>query len=297
MPIERNPANPLPPGYVPSGGRPYKVQTNDDLGSIARANGITEEDLELYNFGTVNFAEINWYLRHHVGCVQATHDRKNWVFTSNANPGVIYLPPAKDWKRPSFPSKTPGELSTLPTLGVSKKRSGIWFGLGGQEGGHMFVIGKDTVEACLYSAESFYDRMWLNIDGWRFGPGLGASIGVAFAVATGVHTQKDLDGFQVSGVDFQGNLGGRWGDIAKFAKELDAVKKIASGAKIIDKTLSVAEWEKTRDIIWNAYKATSINSNVGLNVFGIPGAGVGLELSAYWGFGTVSIQSFTLQSL
>jgi spore germination protein YaaH len=105
MPIERRPSNPLPADYVPAGGIPYKVKTNDDLGSVARKHGVPEERLVSFNFATNDPAEINWYLRRNVGCVRPTHDHKNWMFTSEASPGIIYIPPA--WQRPSFPATTP----------------------------------------------------------------------------------------------------------------------------------------------------------------------------------------------
>lgn len=298
MPIEKHPQYPLPPNYVPLNSVPYRVKTNDDLRSVARANGISYDDLVILNFKTVNPAEINWYLRRNVGCVQATHDRKNWMFTSDAQPGIIYLPPKNGWKRPSFPSQTPGVLSTLPKPTPAKKRSGIWFGLGGQEGGTLAIVGKDTVEACLYSLESYQNRFWMNIDGWRLGLGLGASIGVAIVVATGVDHPRELNDFPAGGFDFQANLAGKWGDIAKAAKGLNAVRKIASGAKIIDKTISIAEWEKMRDLIWNIHKAADIDTGkLGVNVMGIPGAGVGLEISAYYGFGSVYVHDMTLRDL
>src|SRR5689334_4525415 len=133
MPIEKRPKHPLAPNYVPPGGIAYRVKTNDDLQSVARAHGISGDDLVIYNFQTVSPAEINWYLRHTVGCVRSTHDQKNWLFTSDARPGIIYLPPKAGWKRPSFPSQTPGQLSSLPKPVQPQKRTGIWFGLGGQE--------------------------------------------------------------------------------------------------------------------------------------------------------------------
>jgi len=298
MPIERRPNYPLPPNYVPPGGVPYRVKTDDDLQSVARSNGITTEDLVIYNFKTLNPPEINWYLRRHVGCIRATHDRKNWMFTSDARPGIIYLPPKQGWKRPSFPSSTPGELSTLPKPVQPKKRSGLWFGLAGQEGGTLVVVGKDTVEACLYSLESYNHRFWLNIDGWRFGLGLGASVGLAVVVVTGVQHPNELRDFPVGGWDFQANLAGKWGDVAKAAKGLNAVRKIASGAKFVDKAISVAEWEKLRDTIWNLYKASKIDTDkTDVNVMGIPGAGIGLEISGYYGFGSVFVHDVTLTNL
>lgn len=93
MPIEKAPANPVRPG-MPSGGLAYRVKTGDDLGSVARANRMSVDQLCLFNFGTTNPAEINWYLRSRVGCRKATADGKNWMFTSDANPGVIYIPVA-----------------------------------------------------------------------------------------------------------------------------------------------------------------------------------------------------------
>jgi hypothetical protein len=73
---------------------------------------------------------------------------------------------------------------------------------------------------------------------------------------------------------------------------------VASGAKLVDKTISVLEWEKLRDFIWNAYKATDIDrQKTGVNVLAIPGAGYGLEASAYYGYGTVLVHDITLQDM
>ncbi len=284
MPIEKRPANPLPRDYVPQGGKPYRVKTKDDLGSVARAHGLTEDQIVTFNFGTRDPSEINWYLQRNVGCVRSTHDGKNWMFTSEANPGIIYLPPK--WHRPTFPAKP---------AAASRKRSGIWFGLGVQEGGTLGIAGKDTVEACLYSLESYQDRFWMNIDGWRLGLGLGASIGAALVVATGVDAPSELQGFIAGGdVDFQLSLAGKWGDVAKAAKGLNLVRKVATAGKLVDKTLSLVEWEKTRDLIWNLYKATDIDSKKkAVNVLSIPGAGVGLEVSIYKSFGEVRVHDVT----
>jgi len=206
------------------------------------------------------------------------------MFTSEANPGIIYLPPK--WHRPTFPAKP---------AAASRKRSGIWFGLGVQEGGTLGIAGKDTVEACLYSLESYQDRFWMNIDGWRLGLGLGASIGAALVVATGVDAPSELQGFIAGGdVDFQLSLAGKWGDVAKAAKGLNLVRKVATAGKLVDKTLSLVEWEKTRDLIWNLYKATDIDSKKkAVNVLSIPGAGVGLEVSIYKSFGEVRVHDVT----
>jgi hypothetical protein len=242
-------------------------------------------------------AEINYYLRANVGCVKQTFDRKNYVFTSEATPGIIYLPPLTDWKRPPPPAVKP--VDPLPETPVPAKRSGIWFGFGAQGGGHLAVVGKDTVEALLFSLESYQDRFFMNIDGYRVGPGLGGSIGVVFVVATGGRTPSVFQHLKVSGGDFQANMGGRWGDLAKGLKQLKMISKFANAGRYIDKAISVAEWEKIRDLIYNAIKAGSINGHSAtpeVNVMGIPGAGVGVEISLYYGWGEVQVHNQTASS-
>jgi len=294
MPLEKRPAVPLPPGYVPAGGTPYRVKTNDDWYSVAAAHGISAQDLIYFNFSTHDPKEVNYYLRANVGCVLPTHDHLNWRFSNEASPGIIYVPPKAGWHRPSFPP-APQQPGPAP----KPAPSGVWFGIGVQGGGHLAVGGKDTVEAWMFSLESYKNRFLMNIDGYRIGPGLGGSIGIAIVVGTGGPSPGKFNGVQVSGFDFQANLGGRWGDLAKGAKGLNAVRRFASAGKIIDKTISFAEWEKTRDLVWNAIKVGQIDSKSGkpeMNVIAIPGAGTGAEISAYYGWGNVLVHSVTLDA-
>jgi hypothetical protein len=290
MPLEKRPLKPLGRDRVPPGGTPYKVKTDDDLGTVARAHGVTEELLVDFNFGTRDPSEINWYLRVSVGCRLPTRDGKNWMFTSAARPGIIYIPPK--WHRPSFPPK-PVEVS--PARPANHK-SGLWFGVGAVEGGTLGIAGKETVEACVYSWDKYTHHFWLNVDAWRLGIGVGASVGIVLVVATGVETPHDLEGFVVVGdTDFQLALAGKWGDVAKAAKGLNVVRKVAKLGKFIDKTISYAEWEKLRDFVWNLYKAMDIDAKkTALNVFGIPGAGVGLEASVYKSVGSVFVHGVSI---
>ena len=52
-------------------------------------------------------------------------------------------------------------------------------------------------------------------------------------VATGAPEPSALQGLKVTGWDFQAALAGRWGDLAKAAKELKVVRQMASGAKFV----------------------------------------------------------------
>lgn len=295
MPIERRPHNPLPQRFVPTMGRAYRVKSGEDWHTIARDNHITAQELIYFNFATHDPAEVNYYLKRNVGCVEPTHDHKNWKFSSEASPGIIYLPPTTGWKRPSFP---PAPVVPEAPVAPAIERSGIWFGFGAQGGGHGAVGGKDTVEACLYSLESYEDHFWLNIDGWRIGPGLGGSVGVVFVVATGGKSPQAFSGLKVGGWDFQANLGGRWGDLAKGIKGLAGVAKFAKAAKFIDKTVEAAKWEKMRELVRNAIKAGTLSTHPDkpeVNVMGIPGLGVGLEVSVYYGSGDCYVHGVSLR--
>jgi hypothetical protein len=84
----------VPQNFRPKGGTPYRVQDGDNWTSVARRAAVDVWDLIDFNFRTRNPDEVNWYLRRNVGCRKTTGDGKNYVFSSDANPGVVYLPPA-----------------------------------------------------------------------------------------------------------------------------------------------------------------------------------------------------------
>jgi len=92
MPIEKAPSTPLPQNFRPVGGTPYQVQTGDTWISLAAKVHINVWNLIDYNFHTRNPDEVNWYLRRNVGCRKTAHDGKNYMFSSDAKPGIVYLP-------------------------------------------------------------------------------------------------------------------------------------------------------------------------------------------------------------
>ena len=93
MPMEKRPPNPLPKGPRPgSRSQPHRVVDGETLESVAKKHGIPTNRLIQHNFGTLDPAEVNWYLREHVGCTLPTADGRNWRFSSAARPGLIYLP-------------------------------------------------------------------------------------------------------------------------------------------------------------------------------------------------------------
>ena len=87
--------NPVPPDYRPPNSYAHQV-TDIDLHhgwkGIARRLRLNPRWLIAFNFKTTNPDEVNWYLRRNVGCDLCTDDRMNWMFSSSADPGIIYLP-------------------------------------------------------------------------------------------------------------------------------------------------------------------------------------------------------------
>lgn len=285
MPIEKIPSNPLPRDYVPPHGIPYKVKTDDDLGSIARHHGVPEHVLVTFNFGTNDPAEINWYLRRNVGCLRATHDHKNWMFTSEATPGIIYLPPP--WHRPSF-STTVGPLSPPVLQSTTKTKrqesllKNVWAGIGKDHSGDLFIIGAHDLTAKVYNLGDLFSNkpirnVVLNFNGWKFGGGLGAEVGAAFVLAHGYAEPKDMNG--VSGDwDFDLSIGAKLGDFLKGVKGL---------GKAID---SIEKYKKMRYLVENAIHDRHI-TETGVYTFPIPGVGVGLHGWLGYKFGDVTVFS------
>ncbi len=70
----------------------HKVQTGETLESIAKANGLPWQVLAKFNWGTSVPEEIDRHLRDDVGCTKKTKDRKNYIFDSSDDPGLIYIP-------------------------------------------------------------------------------------------------------------------------------------------------------------------------------------------------------------
>jgi LysM repeat protein len=105
MAIERKPATPVPVNFQPPSSSPYRVKNGDSWGVVARRFGIGAWDLIRFNFKTSKPAEVNWYLKHYVGCNQHTTDGKNYIFSASADPGIIYVPAKTAVAPPSIPQE------------------------------------------------------------------------------------------------------------------------------------------------------------------------------------------------
>ena len=95
MPIEKKPANPVPKGYHVEKSIRHRVRDGESWETLAERYGIDAKKIIKSNFKTSDPREVNWYLGNpnYVGCKKPTPDGNNWMFSSAADPGIVYIPP------------------------------------------------------------------------------------------------------------------------------------------------------------------------------------------------------------
>lgn len=76
--------------------RPKDKPVQEDWHTVARKFAVDVDYLVWFNFQTNDPAEVNWYLRNHVGCKKESPSGNNWMFHNGAYPGYIYIPPAEE---------------------------------------------------------------------------------------------------------------------------------------------------------------------------------------------------------
>lgn len=285
MPIVREP-NPLPSplDYVPPSSVPYRVKNGDTWWTLAdtpgpRTKGLSASDLCYFNFKTRRASEINWYLRHKVGCTHITKNGKNYVFSQADNPGVVYLPNI-------------GTQIPAPEVEESKLDTRIWIGVAGKAGTTFVVVGIETIVSLCMSID--HPDRWMSVtgSGTRLGPGFGVSGGVAVMIVSGVKYPSQLNGHMQGEMDWNVALGAKFGKIVKAAtstsKYAPLVRFITRvGAKTPrgfrefllknpDKIADLLKLVKTNKEAWGLS-----NDEPNVLFIDIPAAGGGTEISIY----------------
>jgi hypothetical protein len=74
------------------GSTTYKVKDGDTWESVARFFTMNVSTLIRHNFMTETPEEVNWYLKRLVGCKKISPSGHNWAFSSDADPGLIFIP-------------------------------------------------------------------------------------------------------------------------------------------------------------------------------------------------------------
>jgi hypothetical protein len=95
--------------------RRHPVRASDTLASIAESAGLTWQALAKFNFGTAAPDAINRALYVQVGCRKKTKDGKNYVFSNDDSPGIIYVP-----ERARLSGLTTGQTHTFRVRRITR---------------------------------------------------------------------------------------------------------------------------------------------------------------------------------
>lgn len=269
MPVEETPARPVSKNRKPEGFTQHKVKDGETWEEIAKRYNLTSNELAYENFRTTDPAKINWYMRNHVGCTQQTEDGKHWALSSDANPGTIQVPTRKI----DVPRRLEGERK-VPSL------KNVWAGIAKAHSGDLFVIGAHDLTGMVYNlGDGVPDvrNATLNINGFKFGAGLGGSVSAVFVLCYGYNSADAMNGL-TDGRDF---------DLALGPKLSGYLKSIGGVDDILD---TVQKYRKSRYVAENLMKNREIVSGEsGIITLPIPAAGVGLHAWVGYKFGEVSI--------
>ncbi|HWB04021.1 MAG TPA: hypothetical protein VG796_13420 [Verrucomicrobiales bacterium] len=289
----------------PAKGASYRVKDGDSWVSLAAEWGLDVWSLIYFNFRTYDPKEVNYYLGEYVGCVLPTADRKNWCFSSAAEPGIIYRPLEKAGPVKGDPVRNPPMPMPGPVDDPMKSHgTGNWVGVGVKGGGHIVLGGVESTLLFCISLDDYRDWMILNVTAGRVGPGLGASGGLVVAGIGNCYDPNNMKGWPVGGYDFQLAVGAKWGSLMKVAAKagplVEAIKYGGNARSLINKSVfHLARRAQIVNEVKNGLGALGLfpkekDYNLSVNVVDIPIAGVGAELSAYYGSGSVQLVSYGL---
>jgi hypothetical protein len=265
---EKPPDDPLPKTFVPPDFRKHRVKDGEDWWTIAAKYGIDDPwDLIVYNFKTRDVREVNWYLRERVGCDVCTYDRKNWKFTSSAQPGIIYVP------------------SDQRNSPLAKALEKTWIGVGVLFGGQVGKVGRRLGIFTLVNVEHMILRIpavfKLMIDYTLHGIGLSFTVQQALIVVTGVKNPSKINGMVILGGRVSFDFGGRHSDVRRKLKR--GVRMMLDNLKTLGVFFTreqISRWMKQLDVNIYANKP---------RVHVIGDAITGFDASASISVGTVMI--------
>ena len=192
---------------------------------------------------------------------QLSQDRRVDVYLDQ-NKRTIILPP-----------------TIIKASAPTSKLDSLWAGIAVAHSGDLILVGKHNLIGKIYNlgGRSPIKNTGINIHGWKFGAGLGASGGLVFVIAHGYKTAGEMKGVS-GGWDF---------DFALVAKLADFIKGVKGLGKAID---SIEKYEKMRYLTENAIKNMGI-TKPGVYSIPIPFAGGGAHVWGGYKFGDVDIFS------
>jgi outer membrane protein OmpA-like peptidoglycan-associated protein len=155
----------------------------------------------------------------------------------------------------------------------------VWLGIGESHSGDLFVIGAHSAASIVFNlGDEWPNIRWaaVNVSGYKFGPGLGGSVGAAFILVNKVSSVSEFTSLTPGGFDFDASLG------AKLKGWLSSLKGVSKVIKTLD------DYKKLKYVGEQAIKNRDL-AQKGLHAFAVPMAGAGLHLWLGYKFGEVQV--------
>jgi hypothetical protein len=177
-----------------------------------------------------------------------------------------------------------------------------WFGVFFKVGGHLAVAGQESGTGVIASTADFSAKYGIAIETGRVGPGLGGSAGIAVGILTGFPSALAMKGKRSEGWDFGLALAENWGsylnlfnDGGKYAELAQLLHKLGPMMKMTDNAKQISSQIENLGGLADIYKVYQAgDSAIGgagetatqsdaqtINLFDIPTAGKGIELSLH----------------
>jgi len=212
-------------------------------------------------------------------------------------------------KRETAPTPKPPPKPHKPP--VIKPQKTVYLGLGLKWGGFVALAGCQALEAYLFSVDDYDDRFLLNAQIIAAGVGGGGSYGCQLVVCYGGAASYEFIGCKFGGWDFNINVAGHWGELAKAAGRFPMLVKIAKFLQEAKLTKLLQEGKLTKGTVEQLLKLTPDQwksfSDLGktikdkmlsdpsaakpqVNTFDLPlppPFATGLEVDIFYGWGTV----------
>jgi hypothetical protein len=156
----------------------------------------------------------------------------------------------------------------------------VWAGLGESHSGDLFIVGAHSSTVKFYNLSDDWENAryaWVEISGYKFGPGLGASASVALFIGNGISEARNFD-MPSGGWDFDLALGTQLKNVVKTLKNL---KKVIN---------TLEEYKKLRYAVEQVYKNRGALSGK-RGIYALPIAGPGLHVWLGFKFGEAKLIS------
>jgi hypothetical protein len=167
-----------------------------------------------------------------------------------------------------------------------------WAGYGIKTGGTLAIVGVEGIAGQLFNLGDRSSGSF-NMLSMRIGAGLGAGTGLCAVFAFNTPNLWSLNGKKTKDLSLNFSIGGKWCDFFKFLTKTKYADLLVETTKQLSKTkqLNLKQAENARNIGSALYTNYDLHTASGSSMIAIdiPGAGIGLELSAHYLEGTMEI--------